>query len=94
MTHQFDPEVISAICTYMNDDSMAATLSAIAAMGRPELEDARATMLTFDGDGMDLEVAGDAGPTVFRVNWTVPITTRDEVRGQLFALYERAVFSA
>ena len=48
MTHQFDPDVISAICTYMNDDSMAATMSAIAALGRPEFEDARTTLLTFD----------------------------------------------
>lgn len=93
MAHQFDPEVISAICTYMNDDSMAATLSAIAAMGRPELENKPATLLTFDGDGLDLEVQGDAGPVVFRVDWPTPITTRDEVRSQLFALYERAIFS-
>ena len=93
MTHQFEPDVISAICTYMNDDSMAATMSAIAALGRPEFEDARTTLLTFDGDGMDLEVHGPAGPTVLRVPWLTPITTREEVRGQLFALYERAVFS-
>ncbi|MFM6974191.1 MAG: DUF2470 domain-containing protein [Agromyces sp.] len=92
MAHQFDPEVISAICRYMNDDSMAATMSAIASKGRPEFDEKPATLLTFDGDGMDLEVAADDGPKVIRVDWLVPITTRDEVRSQLFALYERAVF--
>ena len=93
MTHQFEPDVISAICTYMNDDSMAATLSAIAAAGRPEFDEKKAVMLTFDGDGMDLEVHADGGAQVIRVPWLAPISTRDEVRGQLFALYERAVFS-
>ena len=92
MTHQFDADVISAICTYMNDDSMSATMTAIAAMGRPEFEDKRAIMLTFDGDGMDLEVHADGGPAIVRVPWLTPISTRDEVRTQLFALYERAVF--
>lgn len=92
MAHQFAPDVVEAICTYMNDASMEATLGAIAEKARPELAGKRALLVGFDGEAMDLEVASDSGPELVRVAWTRPITERAEVREQLFALYERAVF--
>lgn len=92
MAHTFDAEVVTAICTYMNDASMEATLGAIAEKARPDLAGKRALLVGFDGDGMDLELATDAGPELVHVDWTRPITERGEVREQLFALYERAVF--
>lgn len=39
-----------------------------------------------------VDSAADAGPELVHVDWTRPITERGEVREQLFALYERAVF--
>lgn len=92
MAHEFEPDVVAAITGYMNDESMAATLGAIAEKARPEFADLRATLVGFDGDGMDLEVAAPTGPELVRVAWLRPITERAEVREQLFALYERAVF--
>lgn len=92
MVHQFDAEVVAAITGYMNDDSMAATLGAIAEHARPDLAERPVQLVGFDGDGMDLEIDAAAGPELVRVAWLRPITERTEVREQLFAIYEKAVF--
>lgn len=92
MAHQFDAEIVTAISTYMNDDSMEATLGAIIERARPDLAGKRALIVGFDGDGVDFDVATDAGPERIRIDWARPITERAEVRQELLALYERAMF--
>jgi hypothetical protein len=92
MAHQFEPDVIAAICNYMNDASMRANLTEIVKALSSDDDITEATMIRFDGDGFDVDIAKNGDTSVARFPWSRPVTQRGEVREQLLLLFERAAF--
>ena len=92
MAHEFEPDVISAICSYMNDSAMRQNLTEIVQALSKDDSITDAELVGFDGDGFDVAVTSPAGASSARFPWTRQITQRGEVREQLLTLFERAAF--
>ena len=91
MAHEFEPDVIASICSYMNADAMRGNLTEIVKALSKDDAITDATLVAFDGDGFEVAVIGGAEPTA-RFPWSRPITQRGEVREELLTLFERAAF--
>lgn len=92
MTATFAPEVIEAICTYMNEDPMESTLTIVQGLtGNRTVT--KVTMLTFDGVGGTYLVESPTETKEISIPWLREISERPEVREQLFALLDRAMDS-
>ena len=93
MAHQFEPDVITAICSYMNDNAMRGNLTEIVKALSKDESITDAELVGFDGDGFDVAVTSPAGSSSARFPWSRQISQRGEVREELFALFERAAFN-
>lgn len=88
--HEFDADTIAQVAEYMNTGQPQSLCQiAIAATGDPGIHSAR--IERFDGHAVTLSFESDRGPRTIEVKWPRSITQRFEVRGQLIALYERAL---
>ena len=92
MATQFDPDTIAGVCGYMNAEGMRQNLVEILKrqLGDETLSDAE--MVGFDSLGFDAVASGASGTASVRVPWPNEALDRGEVRTQLMALYERAIF--
>lgn len=86
----FDPEIITGVCGYMNANQAENNLVIVQWLGGLR-EATSATMAGFDETGVDFAVRVGGEETAVRLPWTREISTRDEVREQLFALLDRAL---
>ena len=86
----FDPEIIAGVCGYMNANQAENNLVMVQWLGGLR-EATSATMAGFDGTGVDFAVRVGDEETAVRLPWTREISTRDEVREQLFTLLDRAL---
>ncbi len=88
----FDPEIITGVCGYMNANQAENNLVMVQWLGGLR-EATSATMVGFDETGVDFDVRVGDTETAVRLPWTREISTRDEVREQLFTLLDRALAS-
>ena len=86
----FDPEIIAGVCGYMNANQAENNLVMVQWLGGLR-EATSATMVGFDETGVDFAVRVGDEETTVRLPWTREISTRDEVREQLFTLLDRAL---
>ena len=86
----FDPEIITGVCGYMNANQAENNLVMVQWLGGLR-EATSATMVGFDETGVDFSVRVGDEDTAVRLPWTREISTRDEVREQLFTLLDRAL---
>ena len=86
----FDPEIIAGVCGYMNANQAENNLVMVQWLGGLR-EATSATMMGFDETGVDFAVRVGDEETAVRLPWTREISTRDEVREQLFTLLDRAL---
>jgi putative heme iron utilization protein len=86
----FDPEIIAGVCGYMNANQAENNLVMVQWLGGLR-EATSATMVGFDETGVDFAVRVGDEETAVRLPWTREISTRDEVREQLFTLLDRAL---
>lgn len=86
----FDPEIITGVCGYMNANQAENNLVMVQWLGGLR-EATSATMVSFDETGVDFAVRMGDEETAVRLPWTREISTRDEVREQLFTLLDRAL---
>lgn len=87
----FDAEVVQAICSYMNTDPMESRVTIVQGLGPdPTVEEVE--MLGFDEDGADFRATSPTGTVECRIPWAKRISERAEVRVQLMALLDKAVF--
>ena len=86
----FDPEIIAGVCGYMNANQAENNLVMVQWLGGLR-EATSATMMGFDETGVDFAVRVGDEETAVRLPWTREISTRDEVREQLFSLLDRAL---
>jgi 3-methyladenine DNA glycosylase AlkC len=86
----FDPEIVTGVCGYMNANQSANNVFMVQVLGgQPEAT--LATMVGFDETGVDFAVRVGDDETAVRLPWSREISTRDEVREQLFSLLDRAL---
>ena len=86
----FDSEIISGVCAYMNANQSTNNLVMVQWLG--DLREATAaTMVGFDEVGVDFSAMVGDEETLVRLPWTHEISTRDQVREQLFTLLDRAL---
>ena len=87
----FDDDVVQAICTYMNNDPMESNLTIVQGLTGDRTV-VKADLVFFDGDGADFRAfAPDGTSRDVRISWQRSISTRPEVRQQLFALLDQAM---
>ena len=86
----FEPEIIAGVCGYMNANQAENNVFMVQWLGGLR-EATAATMVGFDETGVDFAVRVGDDETAVRVPWTREISTRDEVREQLFSLLDRAM---
>lgn len=86
----FEPEIITGVCGYMNANQAENNLVMVQCLGGLR-EATSATMVGFDETGVDFDVRVGDEETTVRLPWTREISTRDEVREQLFTLLDRAL---
>jgi hypothetical protein len=86
----FDPEIITGVCGYMNANQAENNLVMVQWLGGLR-EATSATMVGFDETGVDFSARVGDEDTAVRLPWTREISTRDEVREQLFSLLDRAL---
>lgn len=86
----FDDDVVQAICTYMNNDPMESNLTIVQGItGDRAIE--KADLVFFDEAGADFRAYGPGGDARdVRIPWQRTISSRPEVREQLFALLDQA----
>ena len=92
MPHEFDAETIAGVSGYMNDETMRGNLTEIVKWSMKDDSILDATLTHFDGDGFDATVTRESGTETVRVPWLRDVQHRSEVREQIMALFERAVF--
>ncbi len=85
----FAPDVIDAICTYMNTDPMESTLTIVQGLTGDRTV-TKVTMTGFDGKECVFQAENPEGTKEVRIPWLRQISERPEVREQLFALLDRA----
>jgi hypothetical protein len=86
----FEPEIVTGVCGYMNSYQSANNLFMVQVLGgQPEATSA--TMVGFDATGVDFAASVSNEEIPVRLPWTREISTRDEVREQLFNLLDRAL---
>ena len=88
----FSAEDLAGVCGYMNADGMRQNLTEIVKWSTKDESIQDAEMTGFDELGFDARVVRGSGAESVRVAWPQPANDRGEVRGQIMALYERAVF--
>ncbi|WP_404429626.1 DUF2470 domain-containing protein [Microbacterium lacus] len=88
--YEFSPEIVSAICRYMNEEQPSSCLY-IATHATVDDSLVAAVLEGFDGDGAIFEIRDAETTRRIRVEWDHPIATRGEVRTQLTGLLERAI---
>ena len=86
----FDPEIVAGVCGYMNTNQAENNVFMVQWLGGPR-EATSATMVGFDETGVDFSARVGDVETMVRLPWTHEISTRDEVREQLFNLLDRAL---
>ena len=86
----FDPEIVAGVCGYMNSNQAENNVFMVQWLGARR-EATSATMVGFDETGVDFAARVGDEETVVRLPWTHEISTRDEVREQLFVLLDRAM---
>ena len=86
----FDPEIIAGVCGYMNANQAENNLVMVQWLGGLR-EATSATMVGFDETGVVFSARVGDEDTAVRLPWTREISTRDEVREQLFTLLDRAL---
>jgi len=86
----FEPEIVTGVCGYMNANQAENNLVMVQWLGGSR-EATSATMVGFDETGVDFDVRVGDEETTVRLPWTREISTRDEVREQLFTLLDRAL---
>jgi 3-methyladenine DNA glycosylase AlkC len=86
----FDPEIVTGVCGYMNANQSANNVFMVQVLGgQPEATSA--TMVGFDATGVDFSASVSNEEISVRLPWSREISTRDEVREQLFTLLDRAL---
>jgi putative heme iron utilization protein len=86
----FDPEIVTGVCGYMNANQAENNVFMVQVLGgQPEATSA--TMVGFDATGVDFAASVASEEIPVRLPWTREISTRDEVREQLFSLLDRAM---
>ncbi|QKJ20534.1 DUF2470 domain-containing protein [Microbacterium hominis] len=86
----FEPDVIQAICDYMNNDPMESNLTIVQGI-TGDRSVAKVDLVSFDEDGADFRAfATDGATREVRIPWQRRISERPEVRQQLFALLDQA----
>ncbi len=87
---EFAPEIVEAITGYMNANQAESNLVIVKTLG--ETRDATAAALVgFDSEAAIFSATLGEGEVEVRVPWSYEVTTRDQVREQLFAMLDRAV---
>ena len=86
----FDPEIVTGVCGYMNANQAANNVFMVQVLGA-QPEATSATMVGFDETGVDFSARVGDDETMVRLAWTHEISSRDEVREQLFSLLDRAL---
>ena len=86
----FEPEIVTGVCGYMNSNQSANNLFMVQVLGG-QSEATSATMVGFDATGVDFAASVGSAEIAVRLPWSRAISTRDEVREQLFNLLDRAL---
>lgn len=89
----FDPAVVDAVLTHMNDDHRGDGLRIVRAFGRPQATDAEMVGLDEHGGVWWVETVDEAGGdgSELRVAWPQgPVTERDGLRRAVVALHDEA----
>lgn len=86
----FEPEVVEAVCGYMNSSQAESVLLIAKVLGGAS--DATAAVMTeFDGDELIMQASTANGETEVRLAWPHPCETRADVKDRLFLLVDQAV---
>lgn len=87
---EFAPEIVEAITGYMNANQSESNLVIVQTLG--DVPEATAAKLTgFDSEAAIFMATVVEGEIEVRVNWSYEVTTRDQVREQLFAMLDKAI---
>ena len=87
---EFAPEIVEAITGYMNANQAESNLVIVKTLG--ETKDAtEAKLIGFDSEAAVFTATVVSGEVEVRVPWSYEVTTRDQVREQLFSMLDRAI---
>jgi len=87
---RFDDDVVHAICEYMKHDPTESSLTIVQGLTGDRTVTA-AELTGFDSDGAEFDATSPSGTRQVRLPWSRQISERAEVRGELFALLDRAM---
>ncbi len=85
----FEPDVIKAICDYMNTDPMQSTLTIVQGL-TGDRSVTEVEMLGFDETHCFFKISTPEGQSEINIAWLKPVAERPDVRMQLFALLDKA----
>ena len=87
---EFAPEIVEAITGYMNANQSESNLVIVQTLGdAPEASAAK--LIGFDSEAAIFMATVAEGELEVRVPWSYEVTTRDQVREQLFAMLDKAI---
>jgi hypothetical protein len=86
----FAPEIVDAISGYMNANQAESNLVIVQTLGETP-EATAAKLVGFDSEAAFFMATVIEGELEVRVAWSYEVTTRDQVREQLFSMLDRAV---
>jgi Protein of unknown function (DUF2470) len=86
----FSPDVLEAICSYMNNDPTESNLTIIQGHTN-DRSFTRADLICFDEKGADFKAYSPSEEKEIRLPWQREISERPEVREQLMALLNKAM---
>ena len=87
---EFAPEIVEAICGYMNANQAESNLVIVKTLGETR-EATAAALIGFDSESAVFSATVVDADVEVRVPWSYEVTTRDQVREQLFSMLDRAV---
>ena len=87
---EFAPEIVEAISSYMNANQAESNLIIVQTLGETK-EATAAKLVGFDSEAALFLATVVEGEVEVRVPWSYEVTTRDQVREQLFSMLDKAV---
>jgi hypothetical protein len=84
----FSPEIVGAVVRHMNSDHREDNLVIVRANGAPGAT--HATMTALDSEAGVWSVVTGESATEVRVDWSIPVTERADIRKAVVLLYRSA----